>query len=98
MSEFQHCPGCWTPESGVPEHRITCPCAYDDHKVPAAIIDELHDYALIDDARRGLTVDQRAVYAEWAADFGDDKADHFARVLLGDVMADALAMDLEAQR
>jgi hypothetical protein len=38
-----HCPGCWTMTTSWGRdrgHRPTCPCAYNDHQVPAEVLDE----------------------------------------------------------
>jgi hypothetical protein len=39
-----HCPGCHT--TGTDRgHQPTCPCAYDDHQIPAAVLGPLHTEA-----------------------------------------------------
>jgi hypothetical protein len=38
---IEHCPGCAADRFG-PGHRIDCPCAYTDHRVPAVVIADVY--------------------------------------------------------
>lgn len=68
--------------------------------------DQEHDHEMCNDSvaerveRRvaELTDEQRALYADFAAELGEDEADRLVRIIGGDALADALAMDLEARR